>query len=180
MSNNYEGYRQQQEQPFDPQQYERQYNNPLECQQPYAPVDAPYAGSQQQHYVPPLGQGANFYPYSMETGNSSAGLCYIGLWLTGLLFLLFEHKNRLIRFHAMQSLLFFGGVTVLYIVLIPIMAQQIPFIYGFAIFAFVIMNVVALVAWLVGMINGFRGRYTKLPFVGDFAERFVNGDINLK
>lgn len=180
--NNYEGYTsQQQQQHFDPQQYERQHNNPLERQQPSEPVNIPYTGSQsQQAYTPPMGQNANFYPYSMETGKSFAGLCYLGCWVTGLLFLLFERKNRLVRFHAMQSLLFFGGVNVLYIVLIPMMNREIPFIHNFAIFAFVIMNIVAVVAWIVGMVNGFKGRYTKLPFVGDFAERFVNGNISLK
>jgi uncharacterized membrane protein len=109
-------------------------------------------------------------------GSLAAGLCYIGFWVTGLLFLLFEHRNRLIRFHAMQSLLFFGGVNILYIALISAMEQEIPFVSGFAIFCFVIMNLVACVAWFVGMIGAFSGKYTKLPFVGDFAERYINGD----
>lgn len=130
---------------------------------------------QQQFYTPPIEDSTFMFSHSLvEKGNVAAGLCYVGFWLTGLLFLLFEHKNRLVRFHAMQSLLFFGGVNVLYIVLINIMIHHIPLIFGFAIFAFVVMNIVACVAWIVGMISAFSGKYRKLPFVGDIAERYVN------
>jgi uncharacterized membrane protein len=111
---------------------------------------------------------------SSRHGSALAALCYIGLWLTGFLLLLFGVKDRFVRFHAIQSLLFFGGVNVFYIVLIYIISNTIPFIYGFAIFAFVILNIVALVAWFVGIIGALQGRYVKLPFVGDFAERYIN------
>jgi uncharacterized membrane protein len=130
---------------------------------------------QQQFYTSPIEDSAFMHSHSLvEKGNVAAGLCYVGLWLTGLLFLLFEHKNRLVRFHAMQSLLFFGGVNVLYIVLINIMVHHVPFIFGFAIFAFVVMNIVAFVGWIVGMMGAFAGTYRKLPFVGDIAERYAN------
>ena len=115
--------------------------------------------------APSVSTGYMDSTFSRVPGSLAAGTCYVGFWLTGLLFLLFEHKNRLVRFHAMQSLLFFGGVNVLYIVLISIMEQQIPFVFDFAIFFFVIMNLVACVAWFVGMINAFAGKYTKLPFL---------------
>jgi len=50
-----------------------------------------------------------------ETGSSTglkpnvAGLlCYLGVWVTGIIFLIIERKNKLVRFHAMQSLVTFG------------------------------------------------------------------------
>lgn len=146
----------------------------------YTPLqDGPWPNASQQ----PLPQSAPFVgtsymdpAFARTPGSLAAGLCYIGFWMTGLLFLLFEHKNRLVRFHAMQSLLFFGGVNVLYIALISVMEQEITFVSNFALFFFVIMNLVACVAWFVGMINAFAGKYTKLPFVGDFAERYINGN----
>jgi uncharacterized membrane protein len=128
---------------------------------------------QQQWYMPPLG-------YSRPASRFAAGLCYVGFWMTGLLFLIFQNKNRLVRFHAIQSLLFFGGVNIMYVVLINIIQAAIPLISGFALFAFVIMNIIALVAWFVGLISAFSGKWTKLPLVGDIAEQYVNKDATLK
>lgn len=157
----------------------------------YYPVDGPQATElPYQGMTPPPPIQAGIAPIYQPThsilgmpetdSHVLAGISYLGLWVTGLLFLIFGVKNRLIRFHAMQSLLFFGTVNVLYIVLITIMAKQIPFIWGFAILAFVLMNIVALIGWIYGMIGAFSGRYTKLPFVGDIVERAIFSDPRLK
>ncbi len=143
------------------------------------PQESVYSHGQQ--YGVPM-PGFNYFDFGSHEINSrfAALLSYSSLWLTGLLFLLFEHRNRFVRFHALQSLLFFGGVNVLYILLISIMVNGIPFLVGPAIFAFVILNIVAFVAWIVGMVGAIRGRYVKLPFVGDLAERVVNKDVRVK
>jgi uncharacterized membrane protein len=60
------------------------------------------------------------------------------------------------------------------------MVNGIPFLVGPAIFAFVLLNIIAFVAWIVGMVGAIRGRYVKLPFVGDLAERVVNRDVRVK
>ena len=39
--------------------------------------------------------------------NFEAVLCYIGFWVTGLIFYFVEDKNKFVRFHAMQSILVF-------------------------------------------------------------------------
>ncbi len=141
----------------------------------------PFYNQGQQSYMPPMAD-AQHPGFSFLDINSrlAAFLSYTSFWLTGLLFLLFENRNRFVRFHAMQSMLFFGGVQVLYILLISIMVNKVPFLVGPAIFAFVIMNIVALVAWIVGMVGAIRGRYVKLPLVGDIAERYVNRDATVK
>jgi uncharacterized membrane protein len=168
---------------IDPQQYEinRIY---------HAPSSAPEAGpinqgnpfnQQQQGYMPPLGQQSyvGFNPLESD-GSGLAGLCYVGFWLTGLLFLIFGHRKRLVRFHAMQSLLFFGGYSILMYFLISIINANLFFLNGVAIFALALLNIIMCVGWFVGIISGFQGKYTKLPIVGDIAERYVNGDIHLK
>jgi uncharacterized membrane protein len=143
-------------------------------QPPYPPEES-FAGGQPSYQQPSQSSHASHMPGGIAYQNTlPAVLCYVCFWLTGLLFLIFGHKDRLVRFHAIQSLLFFGGVNVLYFPLIMLMANQFPLLFGFAIFAFVIMNVVAVVAWIVGLAGAARGRYVKLPFVGDIAERFVN------
>jgi uncharacterized membrane protein len=163
----YEQLNTQQQQAYQEQLYP-DHEGPHYQQQHVPPVDSP-------HYDTAPGAGLSSLPGI--SGSFAAGLSYLGLWLTGLLFLLFERKNRLIRFHAMQSLLLFGGVNVLWFFLIRIMIDHTPFIWGFAIFAFVIINVIAAVSWFVGMIAAFSGKYTKLPLVGDIAERYVNSTM---
>lgn len=56
------------------------------------------------------------------TGGSTLGLkpnvagllCYVGFWVTGIIFLIIERKNRLLRFHAMQSLVTFGILMIIW------------------------------------------------------------------
>jgi uncharacterized membrane protein len=44
-----------------------------------------------------------------------AGLiCYVGFWVTGILFLIIEKKNKTVRFHAMQSLVVFGILNIIW------------------------------------------------------------------
>ena len=40
--------------------------------------------------------------------NVAGLLCYLGAWVSGIIFLIIERKNRVVRFHAMQSLITFG------------------------------------------------------------------------
>jgi len=41
-------------------------------------------------------------------------LCYAGFWVTGIIFLIIEKKNRVIRFHAMQALVTFGILQIIW------------------------------------------------------------------
>jgi uncharacterized membrane protein len=130
-------------------------------------------------YMPPVGDSSG--STSMRSESGVAGLlCYVLFWLSGLLFLLFERHNRFVRFHALQSLIFFGGINVLSIALITIISENPPFFLGFAIFFYVILNIVALVGWILAMVNASKGRYYKLPIVGDFVERYISRDPTLK
>jgi uncharacterized membrane protein len=46
--------------------------------------------------------------------NKAGFLCYVGFWVTGIIFLIIERKNRLVRFHAMQSLVVFGILNIIW------------------------------------------------------------------
>jgi uncharacterized membrane protein len=108
---------------------------------------------------------------------TAAGLSYLGLWITGVIFFLMEKQNRFVRFHAMQSILFFGGIFVLDIIL-RFAAAFSPDILGLALgcLSFLI-GIVGVIGWIVLMINGFQGKYFKLPVIGDYAERYANQGI---
>ena len=62
---------------------------------------------------------------------TAAGLSDPGIWVTGLIFFLLEKQNCFVRFHAMQSILFFGGLVVLSIVLGIAIDFFPPLIIGF-------------------------------------------------
>jgi uncharacterized membrane protein len=47
-------------------------------------------------------------------GNTRGLLCYLGFWVTGIIFLITEKKDKVIRFHAMQSLVTFGILNIIW------------------------------------------------------------------
>ena len=142
----------------------------------------PYGQQQSGGYQQPYGQqpggagGASQYgPSTMQMEpKTAAGLSYLLGWITGIIFFLLEKQNRFVRFHAMQSILFFGGLSVLSIVLQVVTGLNIPFISFLTLCANGLVGIVGLVGWIVLLINGFQGKYFKLPVIGDYAEKYAN------
>ncbi len=87
--------------------------------QQYGGYQPPQGGYQQGPYgAPPSGAQSPLGPSSMGMQpNVAAGLSYVLGWVTGLIFFLIEKQNRFVRFHAMQSILFFGGIQVIVLIL---------------------------------------------------------------
>ena len=152
-----------------------------------------YAGSQQtyeyeqqhsskQHeYQPLFSQQPEVQPAPPLDYASFAGiLCYSLCWFTGLLFLIFERQNRYVRFHALQSLIFFGAINILDIALLGTVVHRVFFLSRFAILIFLFVNLCAFVCWIIAMIHASRGTYFKLPFVGWLVSNFVNRGATLK
>src|SRR3989442_7315085 len=132
----------------------------------------PQGGYQQGPYgAPPSGAQSPLGPSSMGMQpNVAAGLSYVFGWVTGLIFFLVEKQNRFVRFHAMQSILFFGGLTVINILVSILSGIGIPVI---GVLSYLI-NLVGFVGWIVLLINAFQGKYFKLPYIGDYAEKYAN------
>jgi uncharacterized membrane protein len=95
--------------------------------------------------------------------NVAALLCYVAGWITGLVFFLIEKENRFVRFHAMQSIMVFGGLTVAFIV-----AGFLPFIGGILT---MVLSIAQLVLWILLMVKAYQNVHFKLPVVGDLAEK---------
>ncbi len=68
------------------------------------------------------------------TENVASALCYALGWITGIVFLVLApyNQNRTVRFHAWQSIFFFGAATILSIVLGTVMFNS---FYGYGFFA---------------------------------------------
>jgi len=96
-------------------------------------------------------------------------LCYVAGWISGIVFLVIEQKNRFVRFHALQSIIVFGTFFVAGAIL-----GRIPFFgTGFSI----IIGITAFVFWIVLMIKALNGEYFKMPWAGNLAERLTTESL---
>ncbi|MCK4368090.1 MAG: DUF4870 domain-containing protein [Dehalococcoidales bacterium] len=94
--------------------------------------------------------------------NVAGLLCYVGWWISGLVFLLLEKDNKFVRFHAMQSIVTFGVLNLSFsLILIPIIGWIISYL----------ISVLAFVLWIILMIKAYQGQKYKLPWAGNFAEK---------
>lgn len=98
--------------------------------------------------------------------NVEALLCYLFGWVTGIIFLILEKENKLVRFHAMQSL-----ITFLFLSIVSVLINTIPFV-GWLISP--ILWFIGLILWVVLMYKAFRGEKYKLPFAGEIAEQQID------
>jgi len=110
----------------------------------------------------------------------AAILCYSIGWLTGLLFLLFARENRFVRFHALQSLAFFGSINLLDIALVKIAMYHLPYLSHLAILGFLFLNFVAFIGWCVAIVQASRRKYYRLPFIGDLVAASINRGTTVK
>ena len=102
--------------------------------------------------------------------NIAGLLCYLVGWITGLVFFLIEKEDKFVRFHAMQSIIFFGGVTVIQIVLAIL--GIIPYVgIIFAIIGWIVW-LLAVVMWIVFMVKAYQGARFKFPITGELAEKY--------
>ena len=99
---------------------------------------------------------------SVIPDNIAAPLCYT--FVVAIVLLLVEpyKRNRFIRFHAFQALLFAVTCALLHAVC------AIPFV-GF--FIVPILELGLGITWIVLVIKAYQGQWFKLPVLGDFAEQ---------
>ncbi len=101
--------------------------------------------------------------------NVAGLLCYVGVWISGLVFLLIEKDSKFVKFHAIQSIVVFGVLSVASIILTPF--SYIPFL---GILFDVIRGLIGLlgfILWVILMIKAYQHEMFKLPWAGDLAEK---------
>lgn len=104
-------------------------------------------------------------------------LAYLIPPLTGIIFLLIEKSNAVVRWHAAQSTVFGIAWIVLWVVFTivsTILSTVIPVIG--AITGFLIWIVLALggfVIWVICLIKGYSGEMWRMPFLAQYAEQVV-------
>jgi uncharacterized membrane protein len=123
-------------------------------------------------------------PAGQEAGlsqNTAATLSYALGWLTGLIFLLID-KRPYVKFHAAQSLVTFGALHLLLIVMA--MFFGVGFFmgggmggWGLVVMIFFLLRIAMLVLWILLMIKASQGNRFKLPVAGDLAEGIAGKQI---
>jgi len=139
------------------------------------PYQQPY---NQQYTQPNTTAGASL---TTLPSNILAALSYVFLWAGAIVCLVIRKRDHFVSFHAMQSLLFFGTLTILRIVL-PVFYYSINNPITDALLP-VLWNLVVLVGtigWIVLGIMAYQSKYVKLPIIGDFAQRYADKNAGVQ
>jgi uncharacterized membrane protein len=91
--------------------------------------------------------------------NTAALLAYLLGWVTGLLLLAVEKDNDDVRFHAMQSVLFFGGVTLAAVVLWLLL--RVPHINILFMVLLSLLGLFTFAAWAILMLKAYQEKGDK-------------------
>src|SRR5580698_2588905 len=99
--------------------------------------------------------------------NVAGLLCYVLGWVTGLIFY-FIDKRPFVRFHAAQSIVVFGGLTIIRVGL------GMVFLTGGVSLGFGLLwlvSILGFVLWILLMIKAYQGERYRLPIAADLADQ---------
>jgi uncharacterized membrane protein len=143
----------------------------------------PYGGYQGGGYPPPSSPGGKTKTLGLDY--SVAGLlaylpiCCINV-ICSIIWLASEPKeNKVLRFHAMQSLLLVGAaiiIGVVFWILAIVLAVGTPDAVGgignlFLFLLQILVSGVLLIVDIVAMVKAYQGQIWKIPVIGDIADR---------
>ena len=97
--------------------------------------------------------------------NVAGLLCYVLGWMSGIVFLIIEPENKFVRFHAFQSIIVFGIISLIGIVFSPI-----PVLGGIITW---LASIVGFILWIVLMVMAVQSRKYKILWAGNLAEKWV-------
>jgi len=100
------------------------------------------------------------------SANVAGLLCYVAGWITGIIFVVLEKKSIFVKFHAWQSIMTFGVLTVAYLIF-----SWIPFV-GWILS--ILIGILMFVLWIILIIQAGSGKMWKVPLAGDWAEKQIS------
>ncbi len=92
-------------------------------------------------------------------------IAYLFGWISGLLMLVLEKNNSEIRYHGAQSVVLFGSLTVLNL-LLPLIPAIGPLLLG-------ILMPVTMLLWIALLVLSLLGAAPHLPVVENFTEQLL-------
>ncbi len=125
---------------------------------------APPVGQQSTPYIPPVAA-------SGLQENVAGMLCYAVGWLTGIIFLLID-KRPFVRFHAAQSIVVFGILHIIQIVLAYAWVGTAYYGGGWGLHWMLssLISLLTFVAWIILMVMAYQGKRYEVPGVGGLAQ----------
>ena len=104
-----------------------------------------------------------------------AALSYFLVFISGMIALVFEKDNKFVRFHGLQSTLWFLAIFVLrwaigLVSSIPFVGWIIGLLLSPVSWA---LGIILVVSWLGLMFMAYQGREFKIPIIGDIAYNHV-------
>jgi uncharacterized membrane protein len=107
------------------------------------------------------------------TSRTASVLSYLGWWVTGLIFWAVERQDAVVRFHAAQATITFGGLALLIVALGVFGLVMLSFApRGFLFFAgaaFVVW-IGSVLLWLVALWQASQGKRWRIPLAADLAD----------
>jgi uncharacterized membrane protein len=112
------------------------------------------------------------------SANVAGLLCYVAGWITGIVFVVLEKKSTFVKFHAWQSIMTFGVLTVVQIILSIIgsiaLVTLSPGPWWFAHILGIIVWVITVGLWIALILLAYQGKMWKVPGAGNWAEKQAN------
>jgi len=114
--------------------------------------------------------------------NTAGLLCYVALWVTGIVFVVWEKKSTFVKFHAWQSIMTFGVLTLAHLILSRMLIDiglgnlfypNWGLIRAGTAFGWII-GLVMLALAIILIIQAYQGKMWKVPGAGDWAEKQAN------
>ena len=104
--------------------------------------------------------------------NVAGLLCYLLGWVTGLIFFLTD-KRPFVRFHAAQSIVVFGGLMVIRIVLMMLFVSSGLAGFSMGVGLVWLVSVLGFVLWILLMIKAYQGEKFRIPLAADLADQIL-------
>lgn len=117
--------------------------------------------------------------------NVAALVSYVWIPLTSIAVLVTEKENRLVRFHAWQSIFLGVSLAVMSIVLSVVIGILMLVAGVISPYAGILVSIVSLLVWLflavailgvwiMCLVKAYQGAMYRLPIVGKYAEQMAN------
>jgi uncharacterized membrane protein len=117
--------------------------------------------------------------------NTAATLSYVLGWFTGIIFFLID-KRPYVRFHAAQSIVTFGGLNIIRVVLALVFGVGFSFHggsrhwgygtmggFGVGLVLISLLGLLTFILWIACMVKAAQGSRFMLPIAGEIAENLA-------
>lgn len=115
------------------------------------------------------------------TTRTASVLAYLGWWVTGLIFWGLERRDDLVRFHAIQSTVAFGGLAIVigFCGLVAlVMLSFAPTAFTVFLGVAITLWIASLVLWVLALWKASQGKRWRIPLASRVADARVRASAS--